>query len=133
MPSLRADAAGLMRPARSIPKFLMCTSPQWYTSVSYTHLTLSCHRMKKRIRKPTPMGIRILNKRVLFMVLKLPMSQKVIWGSLLSSSARSLMADVPDWNRVLTIIPPRTSPKTVSRLKRLVAAAAVSYTHLMLG
>ena len=101
-----------------IPRLLASSSPN--------ERTLSCQRTRKRIKKPAPIGIKMLNSFALFMTLKLPISQKVICGSLLSASAKILMVDVPDWNRVLTIIPPSTNPRIGSMLNRRVAVAAMN-------
>ena len=63
----------------------------------------------------------IIGRMIAFMstsetLAKLPMSQKVMVGSLSFASAMSFMREVPDWKSVDTRMPPRISPRMASDL-----------------
>ena len=96
---------------RRVEEVLM---PSVRASSSPKESTLRRQRMAMSIAKPMSIGAMTSRKSPTVMLAKVPISQKVIWGSLSSASATSLTMEVPLWKSVETRMPPSTRPSRAS-------------------
>ena len=74
----------------------------------------NCPEQNIRIPVQTAKGTSIIFTSCIVAFDKLPISQKVMAGSLSVGSAAYFTKDIRDWNRFDTIIPPRMSRKRLS-------------------
>ena len=98
-------------------------------SSSPNESTLSFQLSSNKRKKPQIMGMMTAFMSPSFTLAKLPMSQKVMVGSLSLASAMSFTSDVPDWKSVDTRMPPRMRPRMASeRTMRLSHTAHATAT-----